>query len=204
MISEPSVVYFSVKRAIDITVSVIFCILVLSWLYPLLALLIKLSSKGPVLFIQQRTGHNGKQFSCYKFRTMVVNDTADTHQAVTGDKRITKIGRVLRLLHLDELPQLFNVLKGDMTLVGPRPHMLYHSRYYAQYIPYYNLRHNAKPGLTGMAQIKGFIGEINIERDLRKRIQWDIYYLKHRSIGLDIKIIVTTLSQVMVKMILRK
>jgi putative colanic acid biosynthesis UDP-glucose lipid carrier transferase len=127
---------------------------------------------------------------------MYVNADADTKQATTGDKRITPVGKFLRKTHLDEVPQFFNVLLGDMSIVGPRPHMLYHTRYYSQFIPYYNLRHEAVPGMTGMAQIKGFIGEITAERELRKRIQWDVYYLKNRSIWLDITIIFTTFAQV--------
>jgi len=132
---------------------------------------------------------------------MYVNDDADTKQASADDKRITPIGKFLRITHIDETPQFFNVLLGDMSIVGPRPHMLYHTRYYAQRIPYYNLRHEAQPGMTGMAQIKGYIGEINMERELRKRIQWDIYYLKNRSILLDIKILFTTLMHVGIKAI---
>ena len=181
------------------TVSMVFILLVMSWVYPIVALLIKLTSRGPVFFIQKRTGYKGMDFDCFKFRTMYVNDEADTKQATSNDKRITLVGKFLRLTHLDETPQFFNVLLGDMSIVGPRPHMLYHTRYYAQTIPYYNLRHEAVPGMTGMAQIKGYIGEINMERELRKRIQWDIYYLKNRSIWLDITIVFTTFAQVIVK-----
>ena len=181
------------------TVSMVFILLVMSWVYPIVALLIKLTSRGPVFFIQKRTGYKGMDLDCFKFRTMYVNDEADTKQATSNDKRITLVGKFLRLTHLDETPQFFNVLLGDMSIVGPRPHMLYHTRYYAQTIPYYNLRHEAVPGMTGMAQIKGYIGEINMERELRKRIQWDIYYLKNRSIWLDITIVFTTFAQVIVK-----
>jgi putative colanic acid biosynthesis UDP-glucose lipid carrier transferase len=163
------------------------------------AILIKLTSKGPVFFIQKRTGYKGVEFDCFKFRTMHVNADADTKQATNNDKRITTIGKFLRLTHLDETPQFFNVLLGDMSIVGPRPHMLYHTRYYSQFIPYYNLRHEATPGMTGMAQIKGYIGEITVERELRKRIQWDVYYLKNRSILMDIKIILATFGQVIEK-----
>ncbi len=184
---------------VDIIVAVTFCILIMSWLYPIVALLIKLNSRGPIFFIQKRTGYKGVEFDCFKFRTMYVNADADTKQAITGDKRITAVGKFLRLTHLDETPQFFNVLIGDMSIVGPRPHMLYHTRHYSQFIPYYNLRHEVIPGMTGMAQIKGFIGEINGERELRKRVQWDIYYLKNRSIWLDIKIIFTTFVQVVQK-----
>jgi putative colanic acid biosynthesis UDP-glucose lipid carrier transferase len=199
MVYQPPAYYSALKRAMDITVSMIFILLVMSWVYPIVALLIKLSSRGPVFFIQKRTGYKGMDFDCFKFRTMYVNDEADTKQATSNDKRITLVGKFLRMTHLDETPQFFNVLLGDMSIVGPRPHMLYHTRYYAQTIPYYNLRHEAVPGMTGMAQIKGYIGEINMERELRKRIQWDIYYLKNRSIWLDITIVFTTFAQVVVK-----
>ncbi|MBS1773279.1 MAG: sugar transferase [Bacteroidetes bacterium] len=201
MVYQPSAYYAAVKRGMDILASMTFIMLVMSWLYPIVAILIKLTSKGPVFFIQKRTGYKGIEFDCFKFRTMYVNADADTKQATTGDKRITTIGKFLRLTHLDETPQFFNVLLGDMSIVGPRPHMLYHTRYYSQFIPYYNLRHEAVPGMTGMAQIKGYIGEITIERELRKRVQWDVYYLKNRSIWLDIKIIFTTFAQVIKKAI---
>ncbi len=199
MVYQPAPYYFTVKRAMDITISAVFILLIMSWLLPIIALLIKISSKGPVFFIQKRTGYLGVEFDCFKFRTMRVNADADTKQATANDKRITRIGKLLRLTHLDETPQLFNVLIGDMSVVGPRPHMLYHTRYYSQFIPYYNLRHEVAPGMTGMAQIKGYMGEINAERELRKRIQWDIYYLKNRSVLLDVKILFTTFLQVFKK-----
>ncbi len=199
MVYQPSPYYAAVKRVMDILISMTFILLVMSWLYPIIALLIKLSSKGPVFFIQKRTGYKGIEFDCFKFRTMRVNADADLKQATANDKRITRVGKFLRATHLDETAQFFNVLLGDMSIVGPRPHMLYHTRYYSQFIPYYNLRHEAIPGMTGMAQIKGFIGEINVERELRKRIQWDVYYLKHRSISRDIIIIFSTFFQVFAK-----
>lgn len=199
LVEDPSPAYLISKRACDILISFFIIILVLSWLYPIIALLIKLGSRGPVLFIQERTGYLGLEFDCYKFRTMYLNAEANTAQATAHDPRITRVGRILRATHLDELPQLFNVLLGDMSIVGPRPHMLYHTRYYAKMIPYYHLRHSAQPGMTGMAQIKGFIGEINQEREIRKRIQWDIYYLKHRSGWLDFKIFFITIGQVIGK-----
>lgn len=192
---QPAAYYLPLKRAMDVSISMIFIIGTMSWLYPIIALLIRLTSKGPVFFIQKRTGYLGMEFDCLKFRTMYVNDEADTKQATHRDSRITPLGRFLRATHIDELPQLFNVLMGDMSIIGPRPHMLYHTRYYSGIIPYYNLRHEAKPGLTGMAQVKGYIGEINAERELRKRVQWDIYYLKNRSISLDVNIFFTTVFQ---------
>ena len=130
---------------------------------------------------------------------MYVNNDADIKQACDGDKRITPFGRFLRVTHLDETPQFFNVLLGDMSIIGPRPHMLYHTRYYAQRIPYYNLRHEVQPGMTGMAQIKGYVGEISIDRELRKRIQWDVYYMKNQSVALDIRILVSTVGCVFSK-----
>ncbi len=201
MVYQPSSYYQTVKRSIDIIISMVFITLVMSWLFPIIAILIKFSSKGPVFFRQKRTGLKGVEFDCFKFRTMRVNDDADTKQATANDSRITAVGKFLRKTHLDETAQFFNVLLGDMSIVGPRPHMLYHTRYYSQRIPYYNLRHETQPGMTGMAQIKGYIGEINVERELRKRVQWDIYYLKNRSIWLDIKIVVNTFGQVFAKAI---
>ena len=196
---KPAAYYYTVKRILDIALSVVFIALVMSWLIPVLAILIKLTSKGPVFFIQKRTGLMGAEFNCYKFRTMFMNDEADVRQVSINDKRITGVGKFLRITHLDETPQFFNVLLGEMSIVGPRPHMVYHTNFYSEVIPYYNLRLEVKPGMTGMAQIKDYIGEINGERELRKRIQWDIYYMKNRSMLLDFQILVTTASKVFVK-----
>lgn len=196
---KPAVYYYPIKRMMDIVISSVFIILVMSWLTPILALLIKLTSKGPVFFIQKRTGLMGAEFNCYKFRTMYVNDEADVQQVSINDKRITTVGKFLRISHLDETAQFFNVFLGDMSIVGPRPHMVYHTNYYSEVIPYYNLRLEVKPGMTGMAQIKDYIGEINGERELRKRIQWDIYYMKHRSLWLDAQILLTTAQKVVLK-----
>ncbi len=196
---QPSPFYRILKRGMDLLVSGIFILLLLSWSLPIIALLIKLTSRGPVFFIQKRTGLYGCSFDCYKFRTMRVNAEAHTQQAIANDPRITPIGRFLRCSHLDELPQLFNVFLGDMSIIGPRPHMLYHTQYYAGKIPFYNLRHEAAPGMTGMAQIKGYIGEITEERELRKRIQWDVYYLKNRGIALDLHILGQTVLEVLYK-----
>lgn len=204
MVYQPPAYYHTIKRIMDILISMFFIIVIMSWLFPIVAILIKLSSRGPVFFIQKRTGYMGVVFDCFKFRTMYLNAEADTRQASANDKRITMIGKLLRLTHLDETPQLFNVLLGDMSVVGPRPHMLYHTRHYGQMIPYYNLRHEAMPGMTGMAQVKGYMGEISMERDLRKRIQWDVYYLKNRSISLDLKILFMTAGQVIKKTFQRR
>ncbi len=196
---KPAAYYYPVKRILDVFLASAFILCIMSWLTPILAILIKLSSKGPVFFIQKRTGLMGAEFDCFKFRTMFVNEDADVKQVSINDKRITGIGKFLRVTHLDETPQFFNVLMGEMSIVGPRPHMLYHTQYYSEVIPYYNLRLEVKPGMTGMAQIKDYIGEINGERELRKRIQWDIYYMKNRSMLLDFQILITTASKVFLK-----
>lgn len=188
---QPSALYLAAKRGMDLLFSSVLLLLT-GWLFPIIALLVKISSKGPVFFVQPRTGLHSNTFHCLKFRTMRVNAEAHTKQAIANDCRITRIGHFLRASHLDELPQLLNIFLGDMSLIGPRPHMLFHTRYYAEKIPFYHLRHEATPGMTGMAQINGFIGEITNERELRKRIHWDIYYLKHRSIGLDLYILFQT------------
>ena len=189
------------KRSFDIVFSLLFFILLGSFIFPLLAIIIKLSSKGPIFFVQKRTGKDNKTFHCIKFRTMKLNKEADTQQAITNDLRITRLGKILRLTHIDELPQLLNVLMGTMSIVGPRPHMLYHTEVYSKAYTYYLLRHESKPGMTGMAQIKGYLGEIITPRDLKKRVLWDIYYNKNASIRLDIYIAFTTLQQIIHKLI---
>ena len=197
---QPASYYHTIKRIMDFTISMTFILLIMSWLTPIIALLIKLTSKGPVFFIQRRTGFMGVEFSCFKFRTMFINDDADIKQVSINDKRITKIGKFLRLTHIDETPQFFNVILGDMSVVG-RPHMVFHTSYYSECIPYYNLRLEVLPGMTGMAQVKDYVGEISVERELRKRIQWDIYYMKNRSIWLDINILLNTVGCVFRKVL---
>ncbi len=181
-----------VKRLFDVAFSVIFLVCIGSWLFPLIALLIKLSSEGPVFFVQKRTGLNNRSFECYKFRTMRVNAESDTRQAVANDSRVTKIGRFLRASNLDELPQFFNVLLGDMSVVGPRPHMLLHTKEYSELVHYYNERLWIKPGITGLAQSKGFRGEIRELGQLINRIYHDRYYVRNWSFLLDMKIIFST------------
>lgn len=186
-----------IKRSFDIFFSVLVIFTVLSWLYPLIAILIKLGSKGPVLFVQKRNGLYNKEFNCYKFRTMVVNDFADEQQAKKGDDRITTIGKILRKTSLDELPQFFNVLKGDMSVVGPRPHMVKHNEDYATLIENYNYRTLVKPGITGLAQVLGYRGETESSIYLMKmRVRTDRFYIQNWSFGLDIKIIFKTISEV--------
>ena len=180
------------KRLFDIIFSlgVIFGILI--WLAPLLALLISLESKGPVFFIQKRTGFDNDEFQCFKFRSMAINDSSDHQQAGKNDMRVTKIGKFIRKTSIDELPQFYNVLFGNMSVVGPRPHMLKHTDEYANRVDKYMLRHFVKPGITGLAQIRGYRGEIEKDSDIQNRIKFDIFYVENWSFFLDLKIIVQT------------
>ncbi len=182
----------AVKRAFDFGFSVFVLLFVFSWLLPLIALAIKLTSKGPVFFKQMRTGENNEIFTCYKFRTMQVNEAADTVQATKNDSRITPIGRILRKTNMDELPQFFNVLFGHMSVVGPRPHMLKHTEEYSKIIDKFMVRHLIKPGITGMAQIKGYRGDTSDPRLMEKRVQYDVWYLENWSFLLDVKIVFLT------------
>lgn len=181
------------KRLFDILFSAIVIILLISWLYPLIGLLIKLGSKGPVLFIQQRTGINNKTFSCLKFRTMTLNDECDTRQAEVNDSRVTSIGKFLRRTNLDELPQFINVFLGNMSVVGPRPHMLKHTEQYSALIQYYKVRHFVKPGITGWAQVNGLRGITDELWKMEKRVAYDMEYLEKWNFLWDIKIIIMTL-----------
>ena len=180
------------KRAIDIAGALVALLIFLPLLV-CIALAVRLDSGGPAIFKQRRTGLNGRVFTIYKFRTMTVaEDCANVRQATRGDHRVTAIGAVLRKLSLDELPQFLNVLKGDMSLVGPRPHALAHDEYYGDQIPAYVDRFRAKPGLTGLAQVNGLRGEIQDLRCMRDRIAADNLYIDSWSLGLDIAILVKT------------
>lgn len=180
------------KRLFDFLFSLMVIIFLLSWLYPLIALIIKLQSKGPVLFRQQRSGRNNNAFCCYKFRTMQVNTESDKRQASRDDDRITAIGKFLRRSSLDELPQFFNVLKGEMSVVGPRPHMLAHTSQYQAVIDSFMVRHAIKPGITGLAQIHGFRGQTTEDSQMADRLDKDLEYIKKWSFMLDIRIIFLT------------
>ena len=180
------------KRIFDVVFSMTVIILILSWLTPLLALIIKLESKGPVFFKQLRNGYNFKSFNCFKFRSMVINPKADLIQVTRGDTRITNFGKFLRKTSLDEMPQFFNVLLGDMSVVGPRPHMLSHTDIYANKIDKFMVRHFVKPGITGLAQVSGFRGEVESDKDIIGRVQHDIFYIENWSFFLDLKIIFQT------------
>lgn len=189
----------SVKRLYDLTITLVSLIFIGLWLFPLIAIAIKLSSKGPVFFKQLRHGKDNAPFYCYKFRTMVLNDEADTLQAKRNDTRVTKVGFFLRRSSLDELPQLFNVLRGEMSIVGPRPHSVPMNEIFAKEIPGYMSRHNMKPGITGLAQSKGFRGEINNFYDLHARYKLDMFYLKNWCLYFDFKIILWTCYSLLFK-----
>lgn len=185
-------VYLLGKRVIDIIFSLVICVFILSWLLPLLAILIKIDSKGPVFFRQKRSGFQGKTFDCFKLRTMRLNANSDDLQAAINDPRITRMGSFLRMSNLDELPQFINVLMGDMSIVGPRPHMLKDSYNFAEIFPSYYNRYLVKPGISGLAQINGFRGPTPNTRSIYKRLQWDLYYVEHAHLGMDIRIILLT------------
>lgn len=180
------------KRAFDVFFSLMVILLVLSWLLPILVLIIKIDSPGPGFFLQNRSGFKNNIFKVIKLRTMVVNKMSDNVQAKKDDKRITRIGRFLRKTSLDELPQFFNVLIGNMSIVGPRPHMLFQTEEYSQVIDNYMIRHFVKPGITGLAQVKGYRGETPDLALMKIRIKLDKLYIEHWSLWLDLKIIFET------------
>jgi len=181
-----------VKRIFDLTGSIFLSAVFILTLLPVLAILIKLGSSGPVFFVQNRTGRNGKIFRCYKLRSMVVNPDSDLCAVRENDSRITKIGSFMRRYFLDELPQLFNVVSGEMSLVGPRPHMVLHDIEYASLYERYKKRQVVKPGITGLAQVCGYHGSIHSEKDLKNRIDADISYIERWSVWLDIRILLHT------------
>lgn len=183
------------KRVFDVVFSFLVILFILSWLIPLLAILIKLESKGPVFFKQGRPGLDEKEFFCYKFRSMKVNRTTE-REASKNDPRVTKMGKFMRKTSIDELPQFFNVLFGDMSVVGPRPHLWSQNKSYANRIKKYMVRHYVKPGVTGLAQVKGFRGEIETDEDMINRIKFDVFYIENWSLLMDIKIIVQTVINI--------
>ena len=188
-----------VKRIFDVIFSIIICITLLWWLLPIVFLLVKIDSKGPLFFKQKRDGINGKQFFCYKIRSMKVNQEADKKQATKNDDRITKIGSFLRKTSIDELPQFFNVLKGEMSVVGPRPHINIQTEKYIKEIDNYLIRNSVKPGITGLAQISGYRGEVIKKADIKNRVKFDIFYIENWSFFLDLKIIFQTTIQIFKK-----
>lgn len=185
----------SAKRMFDIIFALLVVALLLSWLIPLVALIIKLESKGPALFKQLRTGKDNRPFYCFKFRSMQVNDEANHKQASKGDARITRVGAFIRKTNIDELPQFINVLRGEMSIVGPRPHMLKHTEEYSQVVGDFMKRHTVTPGITGLAQVRGFRGETKETSAMAKRVRFDIWYIKNWSFLLDLKIVAMTVVQ---------
>ncbi len=182
------------KRTFDMLFSLMVAVLILSWMIPLFALIIKLESKGPVFFVQKRNGLNNSVFTCYKFRSMVANEKADLVQATKNDPRITKFGKLIRKFSLDEMPQFFNVLLGDMSIVGPRPHSVPMNKEFVGVVGKYNSRHKIKPGITGLAQIRGYRGEIKYPYQIQARVKLDYFYIRNWSFWLDLSIIGKTIQ----------
>ncbi len=181
------------KRLFDIVFTIFITLTILWWLIPLVVLLIKLESKGPVFFKQKRSGKNNTSFNCYKFRSLKVNGECDTVQVLKDDKRFTRIGKFLRKTNIDELPQIFNVWQNTMSVVGPRPHMLHHTKEWSEISKQYMLRHYLKPGITGWAQVNGYRGEINNGEALIKRVEHDLWYMENWSMYLDMRIILLSI-----------
>lgn len=181
------------KRIFDIVFSFLIIVFILSWLIPLVGLLIKLESKGPIFFIQKRSGKSNQTFNCLKFRSLRVNDDANARQVTKNDGRITRLGKILRKTNIDELPQFLNVFVSDMSVVGPRPHMLKHTEDFTNIYKQYMIRHFIKPGVTGWAQINGYRGEIKDNEFLKKRVECDIWYMENWTILLDMKIVLMTI-----------
>lgn len=181
------------KRFFDIVFSTFVILFIISWLAPLIIIFIKLSSPGPVFFKQKRSGRDSNPFICFKFRSMHLNENSDKVAATKNDDRVTRFGQFLRRTSLDELPQFFNVLIGNMSVVGPRPHMILHSESYSNLISMYKVRYNIKPGITGWAQVNGYRGEIKEFDQLKKRVEHDIWYLENWSILIDLQIILLTI-----------
>jgi putative colanic acid biosynthesis UDP-glucose lipid carrier transferase len=183
------------KRGMDITISLLFIIFIFSWLCPLIAVLIKINSRGPVFFLQKRNKRNGELFTCIKFRSMYTNADADIVPARENDARITRVGWFLRNHYLDELPQFLNVLWGDMSVIGPRPHMVSDNIKFDELIKNYNYRHKVKPGITGLAQILGYVGTAEDVQKMKARVNMDIFYARHWSVKMDIAILLRTLTK---------
>ena len=186
-----------IKRVFDLVFSSLIIVGLLSWFMPIMALIIKMDSKGPVFFIQKRNGLNYKEFNCYKFRSMKLNDKADLDLASKNDVRITKVGKFIRKTSIDELPQFFNVFWGEMSVVGPRPHMVSVANLYAAKVDKFMVRHFVKPGITGLAQTKGYRGEVETDHDIINRVKYDIFYMENWSILLDIEIILKTIYNIL-------
>jgi putative colanic acid biosynthesis UDP-glucose lipid carrier transferase len=186
-----------VKRTFDVVFAGLVTLFILSWLIPLVGILIKLESRGPVFFVQKRNGVNNKVFNCLKFRSMTPNDYADTRQATKNDPRVTRIGAFLRNSSLDEMPQFLNVLTGDMSIVGPRPHSVPMNQTFKTQMGRYNSRHKIRPGITGLAQVRGYRGEIESAFQIRSRVRLDYFYINNWSFLLDMGIMAKTIHELM-------
>ncbi|MBZ4033213.1 undecaprenyl-phosphate glucose phosphotransferase [Flavobacterium sp. 17A] len=184
------------KKMFDVCFSGLVILLVFPWLFPIIMLIIKLESPGPVFFKQERAGRDNRSFMCLKFRSMHVNVLAHNKQAEKGDSRITKFGAFIRKTSIDELPQFFNVFWGDMSVVGPRPHMVNLAKEYSDLISNYLVRQYVKPGITGWAQVNGYRGETKVLSDMENRVEYDIWYIENWSFLLDIKIVVKTVINI--------
>ncbi len=189
-----SKIHQTAKRAFDVVFSLVVIIFIFPIIFPIVFIFIKLESKGSVFFVQKRNGLNNRVFNCIKFRTMVTNDHADTQAAIDKDERITRVGKFLRNSSIDELPQFFNVLIGDMSVVGPRPHMISDNIKFEKITQNYQLRHLVKPGITGLAQINGYKGHVNTVQDVKARTIIDLKYVNNLSFGLDMNIIWGTIK----------
>ena len=181
------------KRALDIVIAIVIIVGIMSWITPLLAIFIRIESKGPIFYKQLRNGLDNQVFYCYKFRSMVPNNDKIARQVIKNDRRVTKVGKFLRKTSLDELPQFFNVLIGNMSVVGPRPHPISQTQFYASRIDKFMVRHFVKPGITGLAQVSGYRGEIENEKDIVNRVRFDIFYLENWSILMDLRIMAKTI-----------
>ncbi|MGB0891024.1 MAG: exopolysaccharide biosynthesis polyprenyl glycosylphosphotransferase [Flavobacteriaceae bacterium] len=188
-----------IKRIFDVFFSLVICLFILSWFLPLMWVIVKLDSKGPLFFKQKRDGANGEQFYCYKLRSMKINAEADTVSATKNDERVTRVGAFLRRTSLDELPQFFNVFKGEMSVVGPRPHINIQTKKYLKEVDNYIIRNSIKPGITGLAQVSGFRGEVVKKSDIDNRVRLDIFYIENWSFFLDLKIIFQTIFKMFLK-----
>lgn len=181
-----------VKRIFDILIAALVIITILPWLTPVIAILIKAGSKGPVFFLQKRSKKYNGVFTCIKFRSMIINENADFLPAAKNDSRITPIGKFLRRSFVDELPQFINVLLGDMSVIGPRPHMLSEHFKFEAAVPHYHLRQNVKPGITGLSQVIGLEGAANTTKRMNDRVMIDNFYIRHWSLKLDLIILFRT------------
>lgn len=195
--------YFFFKRVFDLSVSFLVTVFILSWLFPIIAILIKLESRGPVFFVQRRVGRGGRAFACFKFRTMVVNSEANTRQARENDARITRVGMFLRKSNLDEFPQFINVLLGHMSIVGPRPHMHADCNKFSKTVTGYKFRNLVKPGITGLAQVKGYRGPTKNFESIFHRYQFDAFYVRNANFWLDMRIIRKTAAQTIKSLFLK-